>query len=106
MEPELALLEPNTEIMQCSVCDAVIWKHSIAAPITTRISMPSRLSTDRDATTSAFAMLHQAAHEMHLQTVALPAEEAARSHFAEKHRLRFWLWERYGWDRLLKKWLR
>lgn len=106
LDPELALLEPNTEIMQCSICDAVIWKHSTAQPITTRISMPSHLSTDRAATMSAVEMLHQVSHEMHLQTVVMPAEEAARSHFAEKHRLRLWLWERYGWDRLLKKWLR
>lgn len=104
MDPELALLEPNSEIMQCSVCNAVIWKHR-ADPITARMSLPSHPWPSGKTAGQAMQMMVEAANDLHLWTVVLPAEEAARAHFAKKHRLRFWLWERYGWDRLLRRWL-
>ena len=98
--PELALLEPNSEIIFCSVCGEIIWKHK-TDPINVRMSIPSR--SDRGA--DALMLMHQAAEEMYQQNVVLPAEEASRKHFVEKHPIRFWLWERYGWDRLLRRWL-
>jgi hypothetical protein len=99
--PEIALLEPNTEVMTCSVCGEMIWSHR-AEPISLRMSIPSRSARGADALT----LMHELANEHYLQTVTLPAEEAARKHFGEKHPIRFWLWERYGWDRVLRRWFR
>lgn len=98
--PELALLEPNSEIIFCSVCGEVIWKHK-TDPINVRMSIPSRSDRGSDA----LMLMHQAAEEMYQQSVAIPAENAARKHFGEKHRIRFWLWERYGWKCVLRRWL-
>ena len=50
-------------------------------------------------------MMRQAADDLHHQTVVIPAEEACREHMEKRHRLRLWLWDRYGWDRVLRRWL-
>ena len=101
-DPELALLEPNTEIMQCSVCAEVIWKHK-TDPITTRISIPSR--SDPETINQAFGILRMSADEFHREMLQR-AEAAARKHMSERHRFRLWLWDRYGWDRVLRRWFR
>lgn len=104
MNKEKALLEPNSEFMQCSVCDEVIWKHT-TEPIQARMSLPSQPWPSGQTYGQAVQLMMEAANEMHIQNVVLPAEEAARSHFHKHHRLRLWLWERYGWNRLLRRWL-
>lgn len=40
-DPEVALLTPGAEVIQCSVCDEVIWSH-VADPLTVRLPIPSR----------------------------------------------------------------
>ena len=100
-DPELLLLEPNSEILQCSVCDEVVWSHK-TDPINVRMSLPSH---PWPANGDAFTLMMEAANDLYLQTVTLPAEEACRAHMEKRHRLRLWLWERYGWDRVLKRWL-
>ena len=99
-DPELALLEPNSEILSCPTCGEIVWKHK-TDPINVRMSIPSRSDRGSDA----LMMMHQAAQAMYEENVLIPAEEASRKHFSEKHRLRLWLWERYGWDWILKRWL-
>ena len=100
---ELALLSPDTEIITCSVCDKLIWTHSVLNPISSRMSLPSRASGQ--TVTQALEMMRQAADDLHHQTVVIPAEEACREHMEKRHRLRLWLWDRYGWDRVLRRWL-
>ena len=102
-DPEVALLEPGTEIIQCSVCDKLIWKHR-TDPITSRMSLPSHPWPSGQTTTEAFLMMMEAANDLHLQTVVIPAEEACRAHMEKHHRFRLWLWDRYGWDRVLRRW--
>lgn len=97
---ELAELEPNSEILWCPVCGEIVWQHK-TEPISVRMSIPSRSDRGSDA----LMLMHEAANELYLQTVVLPAEEASRIHFKDRHRLRFWLWDRLGWDRLLRRWL-
>ncbi len=104
-DPELALLEPGTEIIQCSVCDEVIWQHR-ADPISARMALPSHPWPSGQTTGQAFALMLEAANDLYAQTVTIPSEEACRDHMLKKHRLRLWLWERYGWDRVLRRWFR
>lgn len=98
--PELALLDPNSEILICPVCNEVVWKHK-TEPINVRMSIPSRSTQS----THALMLMHQAAEEMYQENVLLPAEEACREHLGAKHRLRLWVWDRYGWTWVLRKWL-
>lgn len=51
-------------------------------------------------------LMKEAADDLYLKTVVIPSEEACRAHFKERHRIRFWLWDRYGWDRVLRRWFR
>lgn len=98
-DPEVALLTPGAEIIQCSVCDEVIWSH-VAEPITARMSIPSRAPYASDALTA----MVMAANNLYAQTVTIPAEEACREHMEKRHRFRLWLWDRYQWDRVLRRW--
>lgn len=100
MDTELALLEPNSEILFCPACGDIVWKHK-TEPIRVRMSIPSRSDRGSDA----LMLMHQAADEMYQQTVVIPAETASRAHFSKKHRIRFWFWKRYGWNWLLRRWL-
>jgi len=97
---EVALLEPNTEIMTCPTCGDLIWKHK-TDPINVRMTLPSHPWPENG---DAFTVMREVADEMHLKNVVLPAEEAAREHFSKRHRIRYWIWNRYGWDRVLRKW--
>ena len=100
---EMALLEPDSEIMTCSVCDKLIWKHR-TDPIQARMSLPSQPWPSGQAYGQAVALMMEAANEMHQQNVVIPAEKAARDHFQKQHRFRLWMWDRYGWDRVLRRW--
>lgn len=100
---EIALLEPNTEIIECSVCDELIWQHK-TEPISTRMSLPSHPWPSGATTAQAFALMLESANEFYLQSVTIPAEEACREHMQKRHRFRLWLWDRYGWDRVLRRW--
>lgn len=102
-DPELALLEPNSEIIICSVCGEMIWKHK-TDPITARMSLPSTPWPSGQTYGQAVQLMAEAANEMHLQTVVIPAEQATRAHMEKRHRFRLWLWDRYQWDRVLRRW--
>lgn len=97
--PELAVLRPNSEILWCPVCGDVVHQHTME-PFTAKMSIPSR---GGDYNTAIMLMM-QATNELYEEKLAV-AEVAARTHFEKKHRIRFWLWERYGWNRILRRWL-
>lgn len=102
-DPEVALLTPGAEIIQCTVCNEIIWSH-VTDPITTRISLPSRSGSE--TTGKALQMMMEAANDLYLQTVLIPSEEACREHMLKRHRIRLWLWDQFGWDRVLRRWFR
>lgn len=100
----LALIDTKTEVMQCSVCGEMIWKHR-TDPITVRMSLTSHPWPSGQTYGQAVQLMAASAEELHLETVA-EAGQAARAHFQKRHRIRFWIWERFGWDRVLWKWFR
>ena len=98
---ELALLEPNSEILTCPACGELVWQHK-TDPITTRISLPSR--ADPTTINQAVGVLRMSADDFHRQIIA-KAERASRKHMSERHPIRLWIWDRFGWDRVLRRWL-
>lgn len=102
-DPELALLEPNTEILTCPVCGELVWKHR-THPITARMSLPSH-PWPVESAGQALQYMMEAANETYRQTVTIPAEEASRAHMEKRHPIRLWIWDHFGWDRVLRKWL-
>jgi hypothetical protein len=84
----------NVELVICPLCAEVVHRH-VRGAVTTRIRVQPL-----GQTSDVFNALIQMASTEHAEEMA-DAERACVTHFKETHRLRYSLWRRFGWKRLL-----
>lgn len=84
------------EVIFCPACDVLIHQR-FAAPLEYRASIPSRSTYGADVLT-AMAMHAQDSYAALVEDV----EAACVAHYQENHRTRYRLWDRFGWNWVLK----
>lgn len=92
----------ETELIVCPLCLKVIHRHS-AQPIESRARVSSRTTNAGSADLLTEMMLDmERAHQQRIQA----AEQACVEHYASSHKVRFWLWRKLHWDRLMNnRWI-
>lgn len=91
-----------TDVIYCSVCGEEVTRFS-PSQIVSSTRVPSFLVPGLP-TAQIFAQLAREADALHMEAI-MKTENEAHEHLRSRHRLRYWIWNRYGWVWPLRKWL-
>lgn len=89
------------EIIWCPICRREIYRHD-AAPIRSRASVPRSHEAAAVGLLADMALDAERAHREKVEA----AERACTDHFLKRHQLRYRVWKRLRWNRIMtRRWL-